>query len=333
MNNETILQKDKVLIVEDDKAIRESLQDILELKGYEVFTAMNGRKGLVAVIKEKPDLVICDVNMPEMSGFELLQGLNDCMEKEIVPPFLFLTARATSEDIRKGMELGADDYLTKPFNPLELLEIVKSKISKRKKILSYAAVGEKNRISSELHDGIQQLLVASQMGFKTIKEDITKQLDYETQNIFERSLDFLIEASNEVRNISHEIIEKKEIDLKAKIELLFKHLKDTVEIDTYFTYNANQELDNFKKIELLKIVQESVNNVLKYSLAKSLVVNIENTHNGGKILIKDDGVGFDIEKVKQGNGIENMKKRAEKIGASFELESKLKKGTTITLNW
>ncbi|MBI2279222.1 MAG: response regulator [Bacteroidetes bacterium] len=249
MNNETTLQKDKVLVVEDDKAIRESLQDILELKGYEVFTSVNGRKGLVAVIKEKPDLVICDINMPLMNGFELLQSLNECMEKEIVPPFLFLTARATNSDIRKGMELGADDYITKPFNPLELLEIVKSKISKRKKIISYAAFGEKNRISSELHDGIQQLLVASQMGFKTIKEEVTKQVDYDTQNIFERSLDFLIEASNEVRNISHEIVEKKEIDLKAKIELLFKHLKDTGEIDTYFIYNVNKELDNFKKMQ------------------------------------------------------------------------------------
>ena len=135
MSNENIVQKNKLLIIEDDKAIRESLQDILELKGYDVITAVNGNKGLVAVIKEKPDLVICDVNMPGMNGFELLQGLNDCMEKEIVPPFLFLTARATSEDIRKGMELGADDYLTKPFNPLELLEIVKSKIIKRKKNL------------------------------------------------------------------------------------------------------------------------------------------------------------------------------------------------------
>lgn len=332
MSNENIVQKNKLLIIEDDKAIRESLQDILELKGYDVVTAINGNKGLVAVIKEKPDLIICDVNMPGMNGFELLQGLNDCMEKEIVPPFLFLTARATSEDIRKGMELGADDYLTKPFNPLELLEIVKSKIIKRKKILSHAVVEEQERISSELHDSVQQLLVASQMGFKAIATEISK-LDHDTQNIFGRSLDFLKEATTEVRTISHEMLEKKEIDLKAKIELLFKHLKDAGEIETYFIYNVNNKLDNPKKIEILKIIQESVNNVLKYSLAKNLVVNIENTHNGGKILIKDDGVGFDIEKVKQGNGIENMKKRAEKIGANFDLESKLKKGTTITIDW
>lgn len=332
MSNENIVQKNKVLIIEDDKAIRESLQDILEIKGYHVIAAINGNKGLVAVIKEKPDLVICDVNMPKMNGFELLQGLNDCMEKEIVPPFLFLTARATSEDIRKGMELGADDYLTKPFNPLELLDIVKSKIIKRKKILSHAVVEEQERISSELHDGIQQLLVASQMGFKVIAAEIAK-LDYDTQNIFGRSLDFLREATTEVRTISHEILEKKEVDLKSKIELLFKHLKDAGKIETYFVYNVNNELDNPKKIEILKIIQESVNNVLKYSLAKNLSVTIETNVNEGKIQIKDDGIGFDETKVEAGNGLINMKKRAEKIGAYFDLETEPKKGTTITLVW
>lgn len=332
MNNSTMLQKDKVLIIEDDKAIRESLQDILEIKGYHVITAVNGNKGLIAVIKEKPDLVICDVNMPGMNGFELLQGLNDCMEKEIVPPFLFLTARATSEDIRKGMELGADDYLTKPFNPLELLEIVKSKIIKRKKILAHAVIEEQERISSELHDGIQQLLVASQMGFKAVSTEISK-LDHDTQNIFGRSLDFLKEAVSEVRNISHGMLEKKEVDLKAKIELLFKQLKDAGEIETYFIYNVNHELDNQKKIEILKIIQESVNNVLKYSLAKKLSVTIETNINSGKIQIKDDGIGFDETKVKLGNGLINMKKRAEKIGACLDLETKPNKGTTITLVW
>ncbi len=332
MDNSTIHQKDKVLIIEDDKAIRESLQDILELKEYKVIVAANGNAGLIAVLKEKPDLVICDVNMPEMSGFELLQSLNDCMEQEIVPPFIFLTARATSLDIRKGMELGADDYITKPFNPLELLEVVKSKILKRKKILAHAVIEEQERISSELHDCIQQLLIASQMGFKVIQEDVEK-LDYETKKIFGRSLEFLIEATTEVRSVSHEISKRKEVDLKTNLELLFKHLKDAGEIETYFVYNVNHELENSKKIELLKIIQESVNNVLKYSLAKNFFVTIETTNNGGNIQIKDDGVGFDKKKIVAGNGLINMKKRAEKIGANFELETELKQGTNITLCW
>ncbi|OFY94269.1 MAG: hypothetical protein A3K10_12240 [Bacteroidetes bacterium RIFCSPLOWO2_12_FULL_31_6] len=323
---------DKVLIVEDDQAIRESLQDILELRGYDVVTANNGNKGFLAVIKEHPILVICDVNMPEMGGFELLKVLNECMDKEIVPTFLFLTARATSADIRKGMELGADDYITKPFDTFNLLEIVKSKIEKRKKILSFAVVEEQNRISGELHDSIQQLLVASQMGFKSVKEDIAV-LNQDTQQVFKRSLELLIEATAEVRNISHEISDRKGLDLKAKIEILFKQLKDAGEIETHFEYQVTKEFDNSKKVELLRIIQEAVNNVMKYSLAKNLFLHIESNENGGKIEIKDDGVGFDTSIVQSGNGITNMKNRAEKIGANFELASKIKNGTTIILTY
>lgn len=332
MNNSTLLLKDKVLIVEDDKAIRESLQDILELKGYDVVTAINGNKGLVAVFKEHPTLVVCDVNMPEMGGFEMLEVLNESMNKEIVPTFLFLTARATSEDIRKGMELGADDYITKPFNTVELLEIIKNKIEKRKKILSIAIVEEQDRISSELHDSIQQLLVASQMGFKSLKKEI-ETLDNDSRNVFDRSLGFLIEATTEVRNISHEISDRIGVDLKAKIEVLFKQLKEAGEIETHFVYEVVKEINNSEKIELYRIIQEAINNVMKYSLAKNLFLHIELNENGGKIEIKDDGVGFDILTIQKGNGINNMKNRAEKIGANIELESEINKGTTITLTY
>lgn len=330
MDNENINQKVTLLIVEDDKAIRESLQDILELTGYDVITAINGRKGLVAVLKDKPTLVICDVNMPLMGGFELLRSLSECMEKELVPPFLFLTARATLADIRKGMELGADDYITKPFKTAELLEAIHSKIEKRKKILSFAVVNEQNRISGELHDSIQQLLVASQMGFKSIKEEIGT-LDHDTQDIFERSLDFLKEATTEVRNLSHGIGKEKEIDLKAKIENLFNQLEDAGELDTQFIYNVTNEFDNVKKIELLRIIQEAVTNVMKYAHAEKISLLIESTNSGSKIEIKDDGVGFDILNVKEGHGISNMTKRAETIGFSFDIETNSKKGTTISL--
>ncbi|PJA09160.1 MAG: hypothetical protein COX70_02330 [Flavobacteriales bacterium CG_4_10_14_0_2_um_filter_32_8] len=330
MKNSTLLQKDKVLIIEDDTAIRESLQDILELKGYEAITAINGKEGLVAVIKEKPTIVICDVNMPQMGGFEMLKALNECMDKELVPPFLFLTARTTTEDIRKGMELGADDYITKPFNPTELLEIINAKIIKRKKILSLAVVEEQHRISSELHDGIQQLLIASQMGFKAIREEVEK-LDYDTQKIFERSLDFLKEATKDIRNISHEILEREPIDLKAKIDVLLLQLKEAGEIETHFFYQLPPEFGNDKKIELLRIIQEAINNIIKYSSAKNLFLQLVPLANKWKLEIKDDGRGFDSSKVQQGNGIINMKNRAEKIGASFSLVSEINKGTTINL--
>ena len=145
-------QKENILIIEDDLAIRESLKEILELKGYEVNTAKNGQEGLSAIVRENTTLVICDVNMPIMGGFELLKKLNDSMKKEVIPPFLFLTARVANSDMRIGMKLGADDYMTKPFNSIDLLNNVALKIKKRKRIQSVCIAEEQNRISRFIGD-------------------------------------------------------------------------------------------------------------------------------------------------------------------------------------
>ena len=186
-------QKENILIIEDDLAIRESLKEILELKGYEVNTAKNGQEGLSAIVRENTTLVICDVNMPIMGGFELLKKLNDSMKKEVIPPFLFLTARVANSDMRIGMKLGADDYMTKPFNSIDLLNNVALKIKKRKRIQSVCIAEEQNRISNELHDSIQQLLAAAQIGFNSIEGNITF-LDLETEEMYSRSRKYLKES-------------------------------------------------------------------------------------------------------------------------------------------
>ncbi|GEM_PF-251908 len=124
----------KILVVEDDSGIRESLLDILQISGYDVLTASNGKEGFQIIMDESPDLVVCDVNMPVINGYELLGALNQRMQDEILPSFIFLTAKVDQKDIRYGMNLGADDYVTKPFNHNELLSIIKMRIEKREKI-------------------------------------------------------------------------------------------------------------------------------------------------------------------------------------------------------
>ncbi len=123
-----------ILIVEDDSGIRDSLKDILEFSGYSVITASNGKEGFNEIINAKPNLVICDVNMPELNGYELLGALSQRLSSELLPPFIFLTAKVDIEDIRQGMNLGADDYVTKPFKHNELLGIIKMRLEKREKL-------------------------------------------------------------------------------------------------------------------------------------------------------------------------------------------------------
>lgn len=124
----------KILLVEDDSAIRETLNDILELSGYTVTTAKNGKEGFDKIFEFEPEMVICDVNMPVLSGYELLSTINQEMSPESLPSFIFLTAKADVLDIRKGMKLGADDYVTKPFDHDELLRIIKERLEKRESL-------------------------------------------------------------------------------------------------------------------------------------------------------------------------------------------------------
>lgn len=118
-----------ILIIEDNQDVRENTADILELKGYNVVTAENGKIGVKTAKKTMPNAILCDIMMPELDGFGVLEALVKNPETSSIP-FIFLTAKAEKIDMRKGMNLGADDYLTKPFTEKELLEAIESRLKK-----------------------------------------------------------------------------------------------------------------------------------------------------------------------------------------------------------
>lgn len=124
--------KKRILIIEDNDDIRDGTAEILTLAGYDVLVAANGKLGAEKALKESPDLIICDVMMPELDGYGVLYLLNKNPDTAAIP-FIFLTAKAERIDMRKGMEMGADDYLTKPFDDIELLNAIESRLSKKQK--------------------------------------------------------------------------------------------------------------------------------------------------------------------------------------------------------
>lgn len=119
----------KILLIEDNKDMRENTAEILELAHYTVFTAQNGKEGVALAEKENPDLIICDIMMPVLDGYGVLHMLSK-NESTAGIPFIFLTAKAERSDFRKGMEMGADDYVTKPFDDIELLNAIESRLKK-----------------------------------------------------------------------------------------------------------------------------------------------------------------------------------------------------------
>ncbi|TDH27030.1 response regulator [Segetibacter sp. 3557_3] len=125
--------KKKILIIEDNLEVRENTAEILGLSNYEVLTAENGKLGVELAINEIPDLIVCDIMMPVLDGYGVYHLLNKRKETAAIP-FIFLTAKSEKADFRKGMEMGADDYITKPFDGIELLNAIEVRLKKNDRI-------------------------------------------------------------------------------------------------------------------------------------------------------------------------------------------------------
>ena len=137
-----------ILVIDDNSDIRDNTAEILELAGYKTVTAENGKKGVDVAVKEKPAVIVCDIMMPELDGYGVLHLLRKNPDTRNIP-FIFLTAKTERSDFRKGMEMGADDYITKPFDDIELLNAIEVRL-KRSEIL------ESNYSSSQ--QGVSQFI-------------------------------------------------------------------------------------------------------------------------------------------------------------------------------
>lgn len=121
----------KIVLIEDNKDVRENIAEILELSSYKVFTASNGKEGVKKALENLPDLILCDIMMPELDGYGVLKILSNNLKTANIP-FVFLTAKSEKEDFRKGMDFGADDYLVKPFEDIQLLNTIELRLHKVK---------------------------------------------------------------------------------------------------------------------------------------------------------------------------------------------------------
>jgi CRP-like cAMP-binding protein len=118
-----------ILVIDDNKDIRENTAEILDLAGYTTLTAENGKQGVEIALREKPSIIVCDIMMPELDGYGVLHLIRKNTETAHIP-LIFLTAKTERTDFRKGMEMGADDFITKPFEDIELLNAVETRIKK-----------------------------------------------------------------------------------------------------------------------------------------------------------------------------------------------------------
>lgn len=234
----------KILIVEDEKEIRENIVQILQLNDYETISADNGKTALELATKHLPDLIISDIMMPYMDGYELLENLRKIKATAIIPCIL-VTAKVEKKDIRQGMELGADDYLTKPFTPEELLNSVTSRLARHQLITEKFDVQlqENKEIISKIKQNVNETnkKLKTNENLISLKDDILEKL--------------ITNLSNPVNNMNMAIKMLKESDSEEKQQIYLKILQDECSKEIEII-NETKELQKILTEENIKVLQK-----------------------------------------------------------------------------
>jgi two-component system, sensor histidine kinase and response regulator len=248
----------KILVIEDELNVRKNIVELLESEDFEVFSAKDGFEGIFLAQAHSPELILCDVNMPELDGYGVLSNLRKDPDIAITP-FIFLTAKAASEEIREGMNLGADDYLTKPFSRQELLNTIKARLSKQK-----------------IHAHNTDILL----------KEIGESLSYSISEKIFNPLDEILAAS-EVFIQDAKVINPNDIEsLGEHIQSNTKFLKRAI-LNIFMFLNMELMFHNSDALETIKniyttrpgdfVYMIATQLARKHDCSKNLVVNIDNT--------------------------------------------------------
>jgi two-component system alkaline phosphatase synthesis response regulator PhoP len=222
----------RILIIEDEIQIRNNLEQILQLSGYETVTAENGLIGVELAIAHPPDLILCDIMLPELDGYGVLAALRQ-EKSTFAIPLIFLTAKAEFKDLRQGMELGADDYLTKPFEQSELLRAINTRLER------------KNILIQEYTDKLESNTLLT----KELNKSLTKQVK-ETQENFEKS--------QQVSGIKSDLLQKLIEDLRnplSNINMAIHMLKTASTPEEIERYVSVLQAECSREVQLLNEVE------------------------------------------------------------------------------
>ncbi|MFH0867240.1 MAG: response regulator [Bacteroidota bacterium] len=181
----------KILLIEDDKTLRENTAIFLRKAGFEVETARDGELGMQKVLEFFPCLIICDIMMPKLNGYELFEVLQSNPSTAIIP-FVFQTAKSEKEDIRKGMQLGADDYITKPYNFQELLESVNTRLEKHEKLLKFY----EDKYKTLIENPISGVFIYQEDRFVHVNRKFAGMFGYAEKEMLQKGFDDIVSGED-----------------------------------------------------------------------------------------------------------------------------------------
>lgn len=236
----------KVLLIEDDQTVRENTAEILELSDYDVETAANGELGIQSAIQFQPDIIVCDIMMPKLDGYDVLKALSQHPKTKRLP-FIFLSAKTDRDDVRKGMNLGADDYLTKPFEEEDLIHAIESRIAKTKILLE-----------RENEDAEESNQLQSFEALKEVIKDFDVQIYDQNEVIYEAG-----QTANRVFLIERGVVKTHQIDQNGKELTTALFRDDNFFGQLSFTKTSNY-VDNATAMEKTKLYEISIDDFRKF---------------------------------------------------------------------
>ncbi len=359
----------RIIVIEDETVLLKNIVEMLELGGFEVASADDGQTGLELVQQQPPDLIICDITMPGMDGYEVLMNVRSD-PATVTTPFIFLTARADRPFMRHGMELGADDYLTKPFTLSELLSAVETRLAHHQSIVD-ASTKDLHQAKRALIQLVSHELRTPLVSITAVTDIVSRQISQLSTGQLQELLDTLERGTQRLTRLVEQIVLIVQIETGAlNHDLLQEYgqsiqfselLIASIDLARRFAYrqpDVSVRLDERDRESVIQGDRRALRHALAELIANALSfspthgqVNISQWQADGCVWVSivDKGPGISSEQLTRamqafhqidretheqqgiGLGLPLSKQVIEVHGGTFEINSVVDKGTQITI--
>ncbi len=351
-----------VLIVDDNPANLRVIIDYLQNYGFGIRVARSGKTALQRVQYSQPDIIILDILMPEMDGFETCRQLKADERTEKIP-VIFMTSLSSTEDKVRGFEMGAVDYITKPLNQKEVLARIKAhlrlEVSSRveqerlfdvvnqqrlqlralNRKLTIMQEAERKQLARELHDEMGQALTAISLNLSAITKSLPMKRSADLDERLAETVLLTDQSLDQIREISFNLhpTTLDDLGLVPTLNWYIKMYAKRVNIETEFeAINLDERLSSAIELALYRIVQEALTNVARHAEATKVSIMLWR-QKSVFALVEDNGQGFDMAEIddreiaKGGIGLVGMRERVILLDGKLDIHSAPRQGTRLTI--